>query len=198
MDRLLLFVLTAVVAVGCSSDPDPLAELTDPPAPDEAAAPTDSGTGTPTDAADPTDPTDPADEAPPPAPASAESCGDPATPVALGETVSGETTIGEPVHFCVEVPAGQAAVTFELDDLSDDVDLFVGHDTFEVVRDGGIGLRISDGNGTDPESIVVEPAAYRGELIGFDTYADVTPGPYWIEVAGQASTFTLTVIGTPA
>lgn len=198
MDRLLLLVLAVVVTAGCSSDADPLAALTDPPLPDETVAATDADAGTATDTGTTTDAVDPSDEAPPPAPASAESCGDPATPVDLGATVSGETTSGEPVHFCVEIPAGQAAVAFELDGLSDDVDLFVGHDTFDIVRNGGIGLRISDGNGTDPESIVVEPAAYRGELIGFDTYADVTPGPYWIEVVGQASTFTLTVTGTPA
>lgn len=169
--RFALAIAAAAVLGGCASETGPTADPTGPATPSESAAAEDG----PTEPAD-TAPTEPADDSPPPAPASEESCGDPATTMEFGETVTGEAAGGEPVYYCVAVPAGQASVVFELTDLTADLDLYVAYDTFEELG-GGLALRISSNDGTDPESVTVAPSAYRGELIGFDSYADAAPAP---------------------
>lgn len=187
--------LALVVLAGCGGDDEPV----EPSGAAQDDAGDDGVADEPTGDADAEDAGEAGDDAPPSAPASSERCGPEASQqLAVGDTVEGEAAFAEPTYYCVEVPPGQAEVRFVLTGLTDDLDLFVGFDTFETVTSGGIGLRFSDNGGTDDELVTFTPSAYRGELLGFDVYADVTPGPYWIEVVGEASTYTLAVEATPA
>lgn len=195
MHRSLVPIILAVVLVACSSsDPAPDTDQASDVADESPAA-------APADDESPTAPAEDepvADEETPPAPPSEETCGDPATIVDFGAATAGDATDGGPVYFCVEVPSGQASVEFELTDLVADLDLYVAYDTFDELG-GGFALRSSGNNGTEAESITIEPSVYAGELLGVDSYADVSPGPYWIEVVGATgdpSTFTLSITGT--
>lgn len=197
MERILPAVLVvAAIATACQSEPD-LAET----AADAAA---DAAAEAASEAADDPATDDGADAAAGEAeqvaaPASEESCDERGTPLAFGGSVEADKPGGESVYYCVEVPPGQASVTFTLTDLEDDLSMWVAYDTYELVVNGGIGpLQNSDRDGTQDEQVTMEPSAYRGELVGFDTYADVSPGPYWIEINGPASPFTLTVTGEAA
>lgn len=197
MHRILpVVIVMAAIATACQSEPD----LADRAADAAAEAADDPATGAGDDPA--TD--DGADGAgnaaseaeQPAAPASDESCDERATALTFGGSVDADKPQGESAYYCVEVPPGQASVTFTLTGLEEDLSMWVAYDTYELVVEGGIGqLQQSDRDGTEDEQVTMEPSAYRGDLIGFDTYADVSPGPYWIEINGPASPFTLTVTG---
>lgn len=196
MHRPLVTIILGVLLIACSSDPGPDADpASDVAEESPAAAPvTDESPAAPSE-----DEPTPDEESPPPAPPSEETCGDPATTVEFGAATEGDSPEGGPIYFCVEVPPGQASVEFELTDLVADLDLYVAYDTFDELG-GGLALRSSGNNGTEAESITIEPSVYPGELVGVESYADVSPGPYWIEVVnatGDPSTFTLSVTGTP-
>lgn len=137
-------------------------------------------------------------DTPPPAPPSEESCDDRGAALAMGEVVTGTIPPnGEPTYFCVEVPPGSTSVTFTLSGLEAEATLWVAHDTYEEVVNGGFNLKDGEGDAGTDAVVVFEPSLYRGELIGFDTYADVTPGPYWIEVYGDEGPYSLAVVGAP-
>lgn len=139
-----------------------------------------------------------ADDTPPPAPPSEESCDDRGAALAMGEVVTGTIPPnGEPTYFCVEVPPGSTSVTFTLSGLEAEATLWVAHDTYDEVVNGGFNLKDGEGDAGTDAVVVFEPSLYRGELIGFDTYADVTPGPYWIEVYGDEGPYSLAVVGAP-
>lgn len=189
--RVTATVLLALAVVSCGGGEDPDDDAATASSVATSAADETTGEGDDVAATGQTDAPTTGTAEPPPAPASEEQCGDPATPLELDAPVTAEAADGEPQLYCVTVPSGLSSLTVTLTGLADDLDLFVAHDTIDDLSEG-LGLRFSDNNGTEDESVTIEPAAYRGELIGFDTYADVTPGPYWVEVVGRASSFTLT------
>lgn len=190
-------VALALLLTGCGGD--------DPPASDDTSTADDGGGG----AADPA-PADDVDDAggaegaegatddePPAAPPSEESCDDRGTALAMDEVVTGTIPPGgEATYFCVEVPAGNTSVEFTLSGLAAEATLWVAHDTYEEVVNGGFNLKDAEGDAGNDAVVVFEPSLYRGELIGFDTYADVTPGPYWIEVSGDEGPYELAVTGS--
>jgi len=69
----------------------------------------------------------------------------------------------------------------------------VGYPDLATVQNGGVTFWSSDESGTDQETVVVEPGLFRGELGAFEQADFVTAGPYYIEVSGASSQFTLTV-----
>jgi hypothetical protein len=123
---------------------------------------------------------------------STEECEEPATEIAFGSSIS-EEIVGsdEPgggqQYFCVQVPDGVSSITFELKEMTSDLNLYVGHPDLETVQQGGLWFWASDDPGTDDEVVVVEPA-----LTDY-----VNSGSYYIEVSGEdfreSSSFTLTV-----
>ena len=196
-----LLVAVTLLLAGCGGDDAEPAD-DDTTAADDGAADddTDDAASVEDDDADDTagDGEEVADDEPPPAPPSEESCDDRGAALAMDEVVTGTVPAGgEATYFCVEVPPGNTAVTFTLSGLTAEATLWVAHDTYEEVVNGGFNLKDAEGDAASDAVIVFEPSSYRGELIGFDTYADVTPGPYWIELYGdEEGPFSLVVTGS--
>jgi hypothetical protein len=119
-------------------------------------------------------------------------CEAPAIEIELGLPVSSEIRgsdqpPGEIQYFCVSVPEGTAALTFELSGATADLNLFVGHPDLATVQEGGVWFWSSTESGAEDEVIVVEPALADA----------VNPGHYYVEVSAEdfrdSSPFTLLV-----
>jgi hypothetical protein len=129
----------------------------------------------------------------PPSPTSATAeCEAPALEITIGSPVASEITgraqpPGEKMYYCVRIPEGTVSVTFQLGEVTADLDLFVGHPDLATVQQGGVWFWSSTVSGVENEVIVVEPA--RSD--------SVNPGLYYIEVSsedyGATSPFTLLV-----
>jgi hypothetical protein len=122
-------------------------------------------------------------------------CEEPAAEIDLGsalisEIVNDDQLPPERMYFCVQVPEGTSSITFELAEMTSDLNLYVGHPDLETVQQGGVWFWSTNERGVEDKVVVVLP--------GLSDY--VNPGPYYIEVSAQdfqaSSPFTLRV-GTP-
>lgn len=143
----------------------------------------------PTTAPEPTAASEAAADAPTTTMAEAtEFCGDDATGIEAGTSVEDRVEMDgdfpEDLYFCVDIPGGVSLITVTLSGQEDDLNLYVGYPDLATVQGGGFTFWFSDNNSTDDESVVVEPGFQK------DT---VEPGPYYIEVSGEVSSFTLLV-----
>ena len=117
-------------------------------------------------------------------------CEDPVEEIAIGATVSSEVVDGDPVHFCVYIPAGVESFTVTVSGLTADLDLYVGYPDLAMVQDGGIGLQFSADRDTEDEVVTIEDIRHSSENWFWHA------GSYYIEVSASAfrsSTFSLTV-----
>lgn len=119
-------------------------------------------------------------------------CGPPATELTLGlplssETVNDDQPPPEREYFCVLIPDGLASITFELSDMTADLNMYIGYPDLETVQNGGFDFWYSDERGVENKVVVVNRGSSRL----------VKPGAYYIEVSAQDFTayspFTLSV-----
>lgn len=119
-------------------------------------------------------------------------CGPPAAEITLGTPVSGETVNDDQPpasreYFCVMVPDGLTTLTFELSDMTADLNLYIGYPDLETVQEGGFDFWFTQERGTENKVVVVDRGSSRL----------IKPGAYYIEVSAEdfsaSSPFTLTV-----
>ena len=87
------------------------------------------------------------------------------------------TLFGTKMYVCAMIPEGMTQVSFEISDMSDALNLYVGYPDLSTLEAGGDNFWASENGGRDDELITIEP----GDT-GF-----VEPGTYFIEISGGAS-----------
>lgn len=123
-------------------------------------------------------------------------CEAPATEIAVDTAVDGtvdqdKENLGRQ-YFCIQVPSGVTMIEIGLTGLTANLDIFVGYPDLETVQGGGVDFWWSDQPGTGDETVAIEPGLIRGDLGNFEETDFVRSGPYYVEVSGESSSFTLT------